>query len=1102
MQQHYDTALQTTSKQLTELRSALDEHAIVAVTDLKGTITFVNKKFCEISGYEKHELIGQNHRLLNSGMHSALFFKHMYTTLKSANVWHGKICNKAKDGHLYWLDTTIAPFFKENGRPQSYISIRTDITEHKTIEFELKNSGDRFASLVKNVPGIIYRCEIDNSLNMLYMSDQTKDIIGYVPNELIKNKNISFFDLIHEDERTQVMQKIKLCIDAKQPWAIEYRVKAKDGTFRWVNDTGQAIYDSLNVVQYLDGFIFDITERYNAQEKINRQQDLLVSMSKQGQIGAWEVDLEAQTLYWSEEVKVIHEVPNDYEPDFNTAIKFYKPGLHRNKILELFANAQKTGDSWSVELVILTHLGNERWVKSTGQTEFENGKCVRVFGSFQSIDTHKRLELESEKANRYNKNLALLTIAPEVHNSDVSAVEMLAVKSICNVLNVERASLWIFNKNRDKLTRHSFYIKGEGLVEGDFELTENDYPVYFESINKRNLTVVNDVNSHSATVELIYDYIAPANIKSILHAVISSGDGHLGILCAEKTGEYHHWTQSEETYLRSLATLVGSTLVSSRRKEMAEELKIALVKAEDAAITKSQFLATMSHEIRTPMNGVLGMLELIGLESLAKPIETKVGIAKTSARSLLSIINDILDFSKVEAGKVELENIGFNIRDLIGEVAQAQAITAQEKGIEIILNLVALEPSQLRGDPGRIRQILTNLLSNAVKFTHKGEVVVTAKTVTTKQGITLEVTVKDTGIGINSNKQQILFTPFSQVDASTTRQYGGTGLGLAICKQLCELMKGSISFTSHQGEGSEFTATLQVAKNENSDTRIQSINAHALTILIVDGNKTNCSVISHQLAHWGALVDVVYDAEHALKVCEMRMKNQQKLYDIAFLDMQMSDMNGIKLCEKFKAHDDYKNISLIMMTSIAGMEDAQQYINAGFEAYFAKPVTTADLILALSVINQEDTHRDYSLVAPEQTSFATEEKTADLIQILLVEDNAVNQQVSTLMLKKLNCNTTLAENGQQAIDILSRYDAGYFKIVLMDCQMPVMDGFDATAAIRNGQAGNKHKNINIIALTANAMDSDKQRCIDAGMNDYLSKPIQLNILKDKLEQYF
>ena len=1225
-------ALQLALKQLAEQKSALDEHAIVAVTDIKGTITFVNKKFCEISGYCESELLGKNHRILNSGTHPKDFFKGMYKTLIAGNVWHDQICNRAKNGDFYWVDTTVAPFLDEHGQPQSYIAIRTDITALKLQEFELEQhktqlqlvldstavgiwdwyvdtgkayfnnrwasiigykleelqptdfntwnkythpddlvtsgqlleqhfagesdyyvcevrmlhrlghwvwvlttgrivernsdgsakrmigthlditerketeaqlqlSRDRFVSLVGNIPGIVYRCKYDAQWSMLYLSEQTKVITGYEPSDLVDNHKLSFIELIHPDDVSSVAEKVRVDVDARQPWSLEYRLVASDGSIHWVHEKGQAVYDQAGKVLYLDGFIHDITERYHTQSTLYRQQSLLEAMSKQGQIGAWEVDLEAQTMYWSDEVKAIHEVADDYQPVIGQALDFYKQGEHRDKISELFEDAVLNGNSWEIELILVTALGNERWVKSIGQVEFKNERCVRVYGSFQNIDTYKHLELESKKANQYNKNLASLTVSPELLAGNFDVVKNLVTQSMCEVLDVQRSAVWVFDEASDEMTCVSLFIDDQGFVEQPLVLKASEFPAYFKAIFAQGLVAINDVNSHPATAELIDTYTTPLNINSMLDAVISTGEGILGVLCAESVGSYRCWSQNEETYLRSLATLVGSVLMSQRRKQTAQELKIALVKANAAATAKSQFLATMSHEIRTPMNGVLGMLELIELEALTKPVRTKVAIAKNSAHSLLSVINDILDFSKVEAGKIELESINFNVCNLLGEVAESQALAAQDKDIEIIIDLVAVTPVQFKGDPGRIRQVLTNLLSNAVKFTAQGEVVIRASVTPIEQQYQLSISVKDSGIGIDLTKQKDLFSPFSQVDASTTREYGGTGLGLAICMQLCELMGGTVTLTSEVGQGCEFTATIMLQEGSETERSIPTIDLTKLTILVVDDNETNRIVISQQLAHWGAKVELACNARQALELCEKRIAAQQSLYDIALLDMQMPEMDGLALCRKLKADDDFKAMPLVMMTSIAGMEGAQRFNDAGFQAYFPKPITTADLISTIAVIADEQCSTDLPLVTSSYISSLRSDQHRANSHILLVEDNPINQQVSKLMLSKLNFTVTLAENGQQALDILAKVPAEHFNLVLMDCQMPVLDGFDATRAIRAGEAGAKHQQITIIALTANAMDEDKQLCLASGMDDYLAKPIQLQILKDKLDQY-
>ncbi|MGP9496880.1 response regulator, partial [Pseudoalteromonas sp. AOP7-A1-14] len=1017
-----------------------------------------------------------------------------------SDYYVGEARMKHKNGHWVWvLDTGRVVEWNSDGSPKRMIGTHLDITERKEIESQLQQNRDRFASLVGNIPGIVYRCQPDKQWTMLYMSEQTKSITGYHPEDLVNNHKLSFAEIIHPDDVQQVETAIFEKVNQHLPWSIEYRLIAHDESIHWVHEKGQAVYDALGDISYLDGFILDITERYNTQTQLYRQQSLLESMSKQGKIGAWEVDLTLQTIYWSDEVKAIHDVENNYEPVLSEALDFYKQGENRDKIIELFDLAVSEGKAWEAELVIVTAKGKELWVKSMGQADFQDGKCVRIYGSFQDINDYKAMQLEREKASRYNKHLASLTVSPEVLSGDFEQVKDIIAQSMTELLGVDRASVWIFDAAAQEMHCYSLYVKEQGYIKQPVVLKIVDYPNYYRYMFEQGVIAAVDVNKHPAIYEMIEGYTKPLGITSMLDAVISTGEGILGVLCAEQVGTHRVWSQQEETYLRSLATLVGSVIIAQRRKKTAEELKFALIKSNDAATAKSQFLATMSHEIRTPMNGVLGMLELIQLEPLSKPVETKVGIAKNSAHSLLSVINDILDFSKIEAGKIELETINFNARDLIGEIAESQALKAQEKDLEIILDLVAINPSELKGDPGRIRQVLTNLLSNAVKFTAHGDIIISANMSETADNFLLSLKVKDSGIGIDKTKQSQLFSPFSQVDASTTREYGGSGLGLAISKQLCEIMGGTVTLQSEVGVGSEFTATFMLEAGSEQERSIPKADMSKLTVLVVDDNETNRIVISQQLQHWGAKVELACDGYTAISLCNARVAAGQPLYDIAVLDMQMPQMDGITLCRKLKSNPQLHAMPLVMMTSIAGMEGAQRYSDAGFQAYFAKPITTADLISALAVITAKSEKDELPLVTSSYiSSLRSNNKNKKL---LLVEDNPINQQVSTLMLAKLDYQVTLAENGQRAIEILKESEKGEFYLVLMDCQMPIMDGFDATRAIRQGRAGAEHQDITIIALTANAMDEDKEQCLAAGMNDYLSKPIQLQILKDKLEQY-
>lgn len=560
--------------------------------------------------------------------------------------------------------------------------------------------------------------------------------------------------------------------------------------------------------------------------------------------------------------------------------------------------------------------------------------------------------------------------------------------------------------------------------------------------------------------------------------------------------------------------MIGTHLEITKRKEAEFELIKAKDAAEAGAKAKSEFLASMSHEIRTPMNGVLGMLGLLSRGELSAPQQHQIKLAVTSAESLLTLINDILDFSKIEAGKLDIEFIDFDLVHMLGDFVEFEAQKAQQKGIEVVLDITGIQQTMVQGDSGRVRQILSNLVGNAIKFTEQGEIVVRAAIQEKPDaGLLFSCSVSDTGIGIPKEKLDSVFGSFSQVDSSTTRRFGGTGLGLSIAKQLCELMGGGIRVTSTEGEGSTFSFEIVLQPSNEKKLAVPEVDVTGLPILVVDDNSTNRYVLRNQLGLWGAHVEEAESAAEALSIMDQRSQKGEANFSVAFLDMQMPEMDGLELGKIIRKDERFTNVPLVMMSSMVNRGDQKVFAQAGFNAYFPKPTTLSDLFAALALVLTQSKQGESSptlLTAenidrdslPEQLEFKSSNRWPEDARVLVVEDNHINQVVVKGVFDELGLPSDMADNGIEALKALQNFDENFpYSIVFMDCQMPEMDGYAATRAIRRGEGGSHHTHVPIIAMTANAMKGDREKCLSVGMDDYLSKPIDHSEVEARVEHW-
>ena len=942
------------------------------------------------------------------------------------------------------------------------IAISQYVIERQQAEEALRKSEKRLNAIFeKTAAGMV--C-INQKGNLLDVNPAFCRFLGYEKDELLR---LNVFDITHPEDVGATRQKFREVLEGRSQAAeLEKRYLRKDGATVWGHTTAVVVLDSDLKLNWCVAVILDTSERKRAEVKLRDSEEkyrLLVENATEAIFVAQDGILKFINPKAAEITGYSHETLTT-----RPFVEFIHPD-DRGMVMDRHLDRLEGKGVPSVYCFRMTHSsGNMKWAELHTVCITWEGKPATL--NFMTDITERK---KAEKALRESEE-QFRAMFNHMH-SGVAVYEAVGNGADFVFRDFNAAAESISRISRDQ-------VIGKRLL----ALFPNmDRFGLFAALQRVYRT------SQSEHLPAAY-YKDPYREGWRDNFIYKLPSGAVVAIYDDVTDRKRAEMALREAKEKAEATNQELEHAMKRANELAAE-------ADRATQAKSEFLANMSHEIRTPMNGIMGMTGLILDTDLTTEQEEYAETIKNSAQSLLSIINDILDFSKIESGKLDLETLDFDLRTTLDDLGDSLALSAHAKGLELLCWVEPEVPALLRGDPGRLRQILTNLLNNAIKFTSSGEVSLRVSLdEEDAAGARIRFEVKDTGIGIPKDKIVTLFQPFTQVDASITRRYGGTGLGLSISRQLTERMGGDIGVESEEGKGSTFWVSLPLVKQTGLRKSLEDvdINIAENRILVVDDNETNHRILTGMLDSWNCRHDNAFDAVSAME--KLRSAASQKTpFRVALLDMFMPGMDGEALGRKIKEDPVLRDTHLVMMTSVGKRGDATRLERTGFAAYLTKPIKQSLLHDCLATVMTQKPGEP-SLRDRIVTRHTVAEDRKRRVRILLVEDNPVNQKVTLKLLEKMGYHVDAVDNGKEALTALETLP---YTLVLMDVQMPEMDGIEATRQIRLAARAVQNPNVPIIALTAHATKEHRKQCLDAGMNDYLAKPVQPDELAKAISRW-
>ncbi len=1027
-------ALKESAARLNAMSEA--SHDALALIDDTGTVLYWNKAAEKMFDYTADEALGENiHLLITPPKYRASAciglrrFAETGQGLAIGNVLEFEAMRK--DGSRLFVERAVSSFQFE-GKWYAVGNIR-DITERKRIEEKLRTSQERLDLALEG--GGLGLWDWNITTGEVFFDNRWISMLGYT-REDIHPRFVHWIQLIHHDDIAITKDNLNQHIRGDTPvFRAEYRMRAHDGSWKWILALGKVVErDKKGMSHRAVGTHLDITESKKIEQELVESQEVLRATQNIAKVGGWQYDVQTSHLTWTDQVYSIHDLPLGSKLDLQKTLDFY-PSEHQAILRNAFQECLQNAVPYDIELELITATRQRKHVRAMGTATQEHNRVVKVSGTLQDITDRKRAEKQLEEL-RKRLELALTSSDSGLWDWNVATAE----------LYVDDKWAAIHGYTRKELAQH---------------VSTWQRTVHPDDMSEVMLRVE---HSHQPDATQLYE--------AEYRALTKQGE-LIWILARGRVVE----RASEGTPLRMIGIIQDITA----RKILEEQLRLATIEANQASQAKSDFLARMSHEIRTPMNAIIGFSHLALQTALDTRQQDYIVKIQNSAKALLGIINDILDFSKIEAGKLVLEHTNFNLDTTMAGVASVTGVSAEQKGLELILSTAPDVPRHLVGDPLRLSQILLNLTSNAVKFTSSGEVVVSVRmSHKVKATVTLEFCVRDTGIGLTQEEIGRLFESFSQADESTTRKFGGTGLGLTISKRLAELMGGTIWVHSIPGEGSSFYFSADFGLSEHQEHEEVTLchQVDGKKALVIEENERARQTLVRDLNSFCFTVETCPSKEDVLA----KLRSANPHFDFVFMDWDESDVNFFSILNAIRQDRSLDHTKLILLTTNEHLNFIPKVREMGVDTVLIKPLHHS---LLLDVISQalEETIQDSETVQQEVIS----ETALNHIRgasLLLVEDNMINQQVAKEILENEGFIVTIAGNGKQALNLLETHT---FDAVLMDVQMPEMDGHTATRIIRQNP---KFKSLPIIAMTAHALKGDRDKSMAAGMNDHISKPIE------------